>query len=408
MLFSAAILSLLGLAAALPSESSIAERAVPVNPPRNLAYVQTFRRVDGGNFSMLPLIQKPTQLTHLYISSLHINSDPKGMNINDNRPNDTIWNTMWSEVKQLQKSGVKVMYMMGGAAPGSYPRLCSGPSRTVINESYYMPLYYELKYRKLDGIDLDIEEKVSINCPYALLQRLNKDFGSNFILTMSPVASELQPSGYGLGGFSYKTLDYYARNSAKPNGKIVNWFNAQFYNGWGDAGTPNGYNAIVQNGYSADRVVLGTLTSQFNGGSGWKNITTIQKTVATLRANYGTKFGGLNAWEYWDAGRSDKLTEPYKWIGAIGNSLFLTKNVFTKRQSAAVSQDFNGTITKATSPWPQLTDRLLKLNGGFQRLATIQALNQTNGDITRALGILNAGNLLSGLSKVPSIPGLPI
>ncbi|KAM3425064.1 hypothetical protein BST61_g7031 [Cercospora zeina] len=388
-----ALLSLLGLASALPSESTtIEKRADAYNPPRNLAYIQTFRRVDGGKFSMLPLIHNPTQITHLYISALHINPDPKGMHLNDNHPNDTIWNNMWSEVTQLQKAGKKVMYMMGGAAPGSYPRLCSGPMNTI-NETYYMPLYWELKYRKMDGIDLDIEEKVNINCPYALLQRLNKDFGPKFLITMSPVASELQPSGYGLGGFSYKTLDYYANNSFKPNGKIVNWFNAQFYNGWGDAGTPNGYNAIVKNGYPADRVVLGTLTSPFNGGSGWKNLTTYQKTIATLKANYGSKFGSVNGWEYWDAGRSDSLNEPYKWVGQIGNSIFGTTNTF-KRQEA-VPQDFNSTITAAKSPWPQLTDRLLEL--GVLRLATIQALNQTNGDIRKAADLLGLGNLLGNL-----------
>lgn len=53
--------------------------------------------------------------------------------------------------------------------------------------------------------------------------------GPNFIQTMAPVASELQPSGYGLGGFSYKTLDAKATASNKPNGKLINWFNPQFY-----------------------------------------------------------------------------------------------------------------------------------------------------------------------------------
>lgn len=81
--------------------------------------------------------------------------------------------------------------------PGSYPRLCSGPSNTIINETYYKPLYYTLKAHKLDGIDLDIEERVSYTCPLALLRRLNQDFGPNFITTMSPVASELQSGGYG-------------------------------------------------------------------------------------------------------------------------------------------------------------------------------------------------------------------
>lgn len=57
------------------------------------------------------------------------------------------------------------------------------------------------------------------------------EIGPNFIQTMAPVASELQPSGYGLGGFSYKTLDSEATDSSKANGKLIDWFNVQFYNG---------------------------------------------------------------------------------------------------------------------------------------------------------------------------------
>ncbi|EME43011.1 glycoside hydrolase family 18 protein, partial [Dothistroma septosporum NZE10] len=265
---------------------------------------------------MLPLVQNPTQLTHLYLASLHINSDPKAITLNDNNPNDTIWNTVWSETAQIQAKGVKVLMSIGGAAAGSYPRLCSG-TNGGINETYYIPLYQTLKYHKVDGVNLDIEEQVKITCPYALLQRLNKDFGTNFLLTMAPVASELQASGYGLGGFSYKTLDRYATNSSRPNGKLVNWYNVQFYNGWGDASTPNGYQSIIQNGYAASRVSLGVLDNPGDGGSGWFNVTTYQATIKSLRATYGSSFGGVVGWEYWDAGAKDNLTQPYQWAAPI-------------------------------------------------------------------------------------------
>lgn len=101
----------------------------------------------------------------------------------------------------------------------------------VQNEAYYTPLRDTLKYHKVDGLDLDIEENVDGSCPLALLRRLNSDFGNSFILTMAPVASELGPQEYGLGGFSYRDLDAAATAPLKPNGKLVNWYNAQFYNG---------------------------------------------------------------------------------------------------------------------------------------------------------------------------------
>lgn len=115
--------------------------------------------------------------------------------------------------------------------------------------------------------------------PLYLLQRLNRDFDTNFLLTMAPVASELQASGYGLGGFSYKTLDRYATSSLRPNGKLVNWYQPQFYNGWGDASTPNGYMSIVKNGWAASRVSPGVLDDPNDGGSGWFNLTRYQSTI---------------------------------------------------------------------------------------------------------------------------------
>ena len=99
------------------------------NPPRNQMYIQTFRNTTGGQFSMLPLIQNPTQLTHLYLAALHINADPNNINLNDDNPNSTVWNTMWNEAAQLQTQGVKISFMVGGAAAGSYPRLCAGGAK---------------------------------------------------------------------------------------------------------------------------------------------------------------------------------------------------------------------------------------------------------------------------------------
>lgn len=93
-----ALLPVLGSTMALPADVAALEpRADAYNPPRNQIYVQTFRNTTGGQFSMLPLIQNPTQLTHLYLAALHINAVPGDIALNDNSPNDTVWNTMWSE-----------------------------------------------------------------------------------------------------------------------------------------------------------------------------------------------------------------------------------------------------------------------------------------------------------------------
>ncbi|KXS95712.1 hypothetical protein AC578_10771 [Pseudocercospora eumusae] len=369
-------LGLLAFASALPAELSFIEKRDAYSTPRNVVYVQTFKTTSGGQLSLLPLVQQNTQVTHIYLAAVHINSNPGDITLNDNNPNDTIWDTVWSEAAQLQQAGVKVMMMMGGAAPGSYPRLCSGEDGAVINEDYYIPLRDTLKYHNVDGLDLDIEEQVAYTCPLALLQRLNSDFGSNFILTMAPVASELQPSGYGLGGFSYKTLDSQATSSSKPNGKLVNWFNAQFYNGWGDASNPTGYNAIINNGYTPSRVVLGLLDNPNDGGSGWYGLDIYKTNIATLKANY-PDFGCVTGWEYWDAGERDGLDEPWKWVQSIGAAVFTS-------EKGEVNKTAN--VTNAVSPWPVLTQEIVNL--GAPWLAAIRALNITDGNLTKALQIL--------------------
>lgn len=112
--------------------TSLNRRADAFNPPRNVLYVQTFRTVQGGKLSLLLLIQQKTQVTHIYLSAMHINSGPGDINLNDRSPNDTMYDSIWEESAQLQSSGVKVMMMLGGAAPGSYPRLCSGGNGSII------------------------------------------------------------------------------------------------------------------------------------------------------------------------------------------------------------------------------------------------------------------------------------
>lgn len=99
-------------------------------PPRLVAYIQTFRSVDGGPLSLLPLLQEHTGVTHILLSAVHLNEQPGDITLNDNHPNDPMYDTLWSEVKQLQDGGIKVMMMLGGAARGTFERL-SGDDASV-------------------------------------------------------------------------------------------------------------------------------------------------------------------------------------------------------------------------------------------------------------------------------------
>lgn len=66
----------------------------------------------------------------MLLSAVHLNEQPGDITLNEHHPNDTMYDTLWSEVKQLQDGGIKVMMMLGGAAPGTYQRL-SGDDESV-------------------------------------------------------------------------------------------------------------------------------------------------------------------------------------------------------------------------------------------------------------------------------------
>jgi hypothetical protein len=99
-------------------------------PPRLVAYIQTFRSVDGGPLSLLPLLQENTGVTHVLLSAVHLNEQPGDINLNDHPPSDPMYDNLWSEAKQLQEGGIKVMMMLGGAARGTFQRL-SGDDASV-------------------------------------------------------------------------------------------------------------------------------------------------------------------------------------------------------------------------------------------------------------------------------------
>ena len=74
------------------------------------------------------------------------------------------------------------MLMMGGAG-GAYTELFS-------EFDVYYPMLKKLLTTKswIKGIDLDMEESVSIDNAKKLIQCLVRDFGEDFIITMAPVS----------------------------------------------------------------------------------------------------------------------------------------------------------------------------------------------------------------------------
>ena len=238
-------------------------------------------------------------------------------------------------------------------------------------------------------MDLDIEEPVDLQVPLRLLQRLNTDLGPDFLLTMAPVASALASTDDdGLSDFSYFDLDSQAVVAGTTT-KLVSWYNTQFYSGFGDASSPGTYQSIIGAGWDPSRIVMGVLDSS-NDGSGFVGLSDLESTVQQLRAQYPT-FGGVDGWEYFNAGSSDGLSQPWQWDQAIANSLF--GSVSESAMLAARSRDGKKTVSIEDLPLPETpfsreAIRAAQVGTGAGWYGAVRALNMTSGDLGRARGLL--------------------
>ncbi|KAI0881087.1 glycoside hydrolase family 18 protein [Annulohypoxylon maeteangense] len=280
----------------------MASQSSPTRPtPRIIMYYQTTHDPDGNLISTLPLITQPgISLTHLIVAAIHINEDPDGLTLNDHSPSDPRYTTMWAELRIAQASDIKVLGMLGGAAKGSFTRL-DQDQRTF--EKYYAALSSLIQERDLDGLDLDVEEDMSLAGIVRLIDRLRADFGSSFLITLAPVAAALLDPRRNLSGFDYEALEV-------MRGPQIAWYNAQFYCGWGDAGDPAMYQLCVARGWPAEKVVVGLVTTPENG-PGWVPLDVLAETLRRLRALFPA-FGGVMGWEYFN-GLPGGKARPWEW-----------------------------------------------------------------------------------------------
>ncbi|KAL1981567.1 hypothetical protein VTN96DRAFT_2446 [Rasamsonia emersonii] len=286
---------------------------------RIVCYHQTIVPRDRGYVSMLPLVQNNTGVTHIILAAIHINARPGDITLNDDPPDSPIYAPLWEEVPLVQRAGVKVMGMLGGAAIGSFQRLDGTQAEF---EAYYAPLLAMIRRHGLDGLDLDVEEAMSLAGIIRLIDRLKTDLGDDFIITLAPVAAALVGRG-NLSGFDYRQLE-------QSRGAKISWYNAQFYNGWGRAEDPGMYAAIIAQGWSPQKVVLGLLTSPGNGSQGYVPPATIGPVLAALIAQF-PDFGGVMGWEYFNS-LPGGVEEPWQWAAALSLSMGM-KDVLTAAQA---------------------------------------------------------------------------
>ncbi|KAH7165799.1 family 18 glycoside hydrolase [Dactylonectria macrodidyma] len=295
------------------------------NPlPRIITYYQTHHDSAGNPISVLPLITQPgIALTHVILAAIHINEHPDKLTLNNDHPSHPRFQTLWAEMRVLQATGIKVLGMLGGAAQGSYKRLDADEAQF---ERYYGPVRDMIREHTLDGLDLDVEEEMSLGGIVRLIDRLRSDFGPDFIITLAPVAMALLDFTKNLSGFDYEALEV-------MRGKEIAWYNTQFYCGWGDCSNPLMFDYMIRKGWPPEKIVVGLVTNPANGG-GFVPWNPLGMVLTTLRGRYG-QFGGVMGWEYFNSlpGGTER---PWEWAREM--TKLLRGHLLTQPAVPAVNQ----------------------------------------------------------------------
>ena len=253
---------------------------------KTIYYYQTF-------VGLKNILSHPQDIDVIIISSIHFDNDinqKKSLYLNDNKPHNPIFNQLWTETEKLSYQGTTIMLMVGGAG-GAYKNLFN-------DFNIYYPMLQKLITEKswIQGIDLDIEESVSLQNVQMLINQIVKDFGEDFIITMAPIASSLINDGSSLSGINYKEL-YQSKE-----GKYIHWFNTQCY----DSFSYKTYHSIICNGYPPEKIIMGMESGQFNE----QNFSKATYEVYKTQTKY-PKMLGVYDWEYLNA-PPDK-NDPSQW-----------------------------------------------------------------------------------------------
>lgn len=281
------------------SSTSKADSAAKL--PRIVVYHQTHYHKDEF-VSILPLLTEKTGVTHVIIAAFHLLS-PTKIHLNDHPYDDPINAPLWDEVRTLKQNGVQVLGMLGGDYQGSFTKL-DGTHRKF--NDYYQPLRRMIEWAGLEGLDLDVEEAFSLGGIVRLIDHLRNDFGPGFLITLAPVAPAMM-NLQNVSGFEYDTLE-------KGLGARINWYNTQFYCGWGDMSKTDGYEAIIHRGWPPEKVVAGLVTNPASC-AGWVDDEDLGETLKELLSKY-PDFGGVMGWEYFNSITSAHPKEGKPWVWA--------------------------------------------------------------------------------------------
>ncbi len=288
--------------------STPAHASTTADSKRVVVYYQT-QYLNGTYVSPKALTDNNTGVTNVLVGAIHL--DPDVVHLNDDPPESPKFTQMWADLHAMQAQGVKVSAFVGGAAQGSFQRLDTD------FDTYYPRLKNLVTTYGLDGLDLDVEENMSQAGINRLIDQLTTDFGTDFIITLAPVAPALSGGG-NLSGFDYETLE-------RDRGAKIDWYNAQFYCGWGSMAKTTDYDKIIKRGvFGPNKVVTGVVTNSANCG-GYVPLSTLKDTLGQLVAKY-PNFGGVDGWEYFNSDPGGTAA-PWQWAREMTSAMSGTTNL---------------------------------------------------------------------------------
>jgi chitinase len=265
-----------------------------------LVYYQQHYNNDGTLCKITELKKRCPSLSTVCVGCFHVRKT--GVLLNHLKPDDKHYDEMWADIKKAQKMGVKVVAMVGGYSRGSFWTMVKKTKQQENGKKYFLELAYYLKKLNFDGIDLDIEEKISLDNCIMLIKWIRQEFGKDFIIQMAPVASAMY-GGRGMSGFSYIDLD-------KKVGNEIAYYCAQFYCGWGTLKSTAHYNRIINQGvFKPSKIMAGTITYPERG---FVPVDDLAKTITKLSNKYAD-FAGVFCWEYALSLPGAKDNKPYIW-----------------------------------------------------------------------------------------------
>lgn len=268
-----------------------------VPPPRVVVYLHS-----QTNLDLLPSCFP--HLTAINLATFHIGFDQHGepyLHLNGRDPHDGAYTrTLWPILHQARQAGVKVIATLGGDA-GAYKALFE------YYEMFYPSWCELLRTYAFDGVDLMITEKTTQADLTMLVGDLRRDFPRNFCITAAPVASALS-NGY----------DPFSGIEWKPLAANLDWFNVQFYNGWGSLATAANYRAVISAGYHPSQIVAGAMALPVdNKPASYVPIQQLVQTLSTLARHYPGQFGGTSGWEWFNARNPAENIDPAGWCAAM-------------------------------------------------------------------------------------------